>query len=93
MGTGESRPDETCRVCKGSGADPSPGASERRTLFVIETLAKGVVWIETGHRRGALDVAQEDLRANPPGQFPKRIVRVTEIRDVIAAGEKEGGSK
>jgi hypothetical protein len=73
-----------------SAADPSPGASERLTLFVVETLAKGVVWIETGHRRGALDVAQEDLRANPPGQFPKRIVRVTEIRDVIAAGDDNG---
>jgi hypothetical protein len=67
-------------------ADPSPGASERRTYY--EAWSMDPDGAEETEECATIEAAQDWLSAEPDWQH--RIVRVTEIRDVIAAGDDNG---
>jgi hypothetical protein len=71
-------------------ADPSPGASERRTthtVFFVEE-RRGGYWLSDGPEFSTLERAREKHEENLREGFTSQVVRVTEIRDVIAAGEE-----
>jgi hypothetical protein len=67
-------------------ANPSPGASERRTYY--EAWSMDPDGAEETEECATIEAAQDWLSAEPDWQH--RIVRVTEIRDVIAAGDDNG---
>jgi hypothetical protein len=78
-------------------ADPSPGASERRTTYAAEVMCHDGGDV-TNHGFDTQRQAEEWARDAAEVERSRlwRIVEVTEIRRVITdvvAAEKEGGSK
>ncbi len=88
---------DPCPACGTSGrvavAAHEPQGVERRTRYEPQVLTARGAWqaVRVGWKTDSVEKAATWFKGL--GSSARRIVRVTEIRDVIAAGEKEGGSK